>query len=75
VQKGFALHGGDWKLNNGRGGHSSFGVPFFQDENFIGRHSAPGVIAMANSGVHTNSSVFYITLAKASHLGESNALF
>ncbi len=71
VQKGFAVFGGDWRLNTGRGGQCVFGTDSFADENFIGRHSQPGVIGMANHGVHTNTSVFYITLTPAPHLGES----
>jgi len=69
VQRGFAVFGGDWKEGTGRGGHSSFPARYFPDENFICRHTVPGVIAMASSGVHSNSSNFYITLAPAPHLG------
>lgn len=70
AQKGFAVFGGDWKEGTGRGGHSSFPSRFFPDENFIGRHTLPGVLSMASSGVHSNSSIFFITLAPALHLGE-----
>jgi cyclophilin family peptidyl-prolyl cis-trans isomerase len=81
VQKTFGIFAGDWQRKDGTGGVSAFaaqggasggvggGARFFADENFIGRHAAPGVLAMANHGVHTNNSVFYITTAKASHLG------
>ncbi len=80
MQKGFAAFAGDWVENNGRGGVSAFagdaaggasgsGGRYFPDENFVGRHTQPGVLAMANSGVHTNGSVFYITSAAATHLG------
>ncbi len=70
AQRGFAVFGGDWERGNGRGGHSSFAARYFPDENFIGRHTAPGVLAMASSGVHSNASAFYVTLAPATHLGE-----
>ena len=70
AQRGFAVFGGDWEKGTGRGGHSSFSARYFPDENFIGRHTAPGVLAMATSGVHSNASAFYITLAPAPHLGE-----
>ena len=70
AQKGFAVFGGDWKEGTGRGGHSSFPSRYFPDENFIGRHTLPGVLSMASSGVHSNSSIFFITLAPALHLGE-----
>ena len=69
VRKGFGIMGGDWVSNNGRGGHSAFEKRHFIDENFIVRHSAPGVLTMANSGVHSNGSVFLITLAPLPHLG------
>lgn len=70
VRKGFGIMGGDWTLGNGRGGVSSFpgGRPF-ADENFIVRHSAPGVLSMANSGVHSNKSVFFVGVAPMPHLG------
>jgi cyclophilin family peptidyl-prolyl cis-trans isomerase len=70
AQKGFAVFGGDWKEGTGRGRHSSIPSRFFPDENFIGRHTLPGVLSMASSGVHSNSSIFFITLAPALHLGE-----
>lgn len=71
VQKGHALFIGDAGAGaSGRSGHSAFGARYFPDENFIGRHSEPYVMAMASSGVHSNGSVFYVTLAKAPHLGE-----
>lgn len=72
VQKGFAIFGGDFESNDGRGGHSAFDARYFPDENFIGRHTVPGVLAMASSGVHSNGSVFYFTLAKAPHLGKQH---
>jgi len=61
---------GDYKLNNGHGNCSSFPSTYFPDENFIGRHTKPGVLGMANSGVHTNGSIFYITTTAATHLGK-----
>jgi cyclophilin family peptidyl-prolyl cis-trans isomerase len=77
VQKGFAIFGGDFELNNGRGGRCAVGGEgerFFPDENFIGRHSFPGVLGMGNSGVHTNSSIFYVTLTDCPHLDGRNVV-
>lgn len=73
VRKGFGVLGGDWISNDGRGGRSAFegGRPF-ADENFILRHSSPGVLTMANSGVHTNTSVFCITAVALPHLDGRN---
>lgn len=45
---------------------------FFPSENFIGRHSVPGVLGMASTGMHGSGSAFYITLAPAPHLGRSS---
>ena len=72
VRKGLGVMFGDWKTGDGRGGESSFGTKYFSDENFIVRHSAPGVLTMANAGVHTNSSIFMVTLATQPHLGEGS---
>ena len=70
VRRGFGVLLGDWRAGNGTGGASAFAPRYFADENFCVRHSAPGVLTMANAGVHANSSVFFITLAKAPQLGE-----
>ena len=76
VQRGFAVFGGDFELNNGRGGRSALGeARHFPDENFVGRHSRAGALAMANSGVHTNGSVFYVTLAPCPQLDGRNVVF
>lgn len=69
VRKGFGITLGDWVRSDGRGGHSAFDGRYFVDENFVGRHSAPGVLTLANSGVHTNNSVFTISTVKLPHLG------
>lgn len=71
VRKGAGFSLGDWERGDGRGGHSAFAERYFIDENFIGRHTAPGVLSYANSGVHSNNSAFMITLAKLPHLGSS----
>jgi cyclophilin family peptidyl-prolyl cis-trans isomerase len=76
VQKAFALYFGDLSAEgDGRGSVSAFPARFFPDENFIGRHSQPGVLAMASSGVHSNGSIFYVTLAKAAHLDGRHVAF
>lgn len=66
------LVGGD--MNRGDGTHSecSFGTPTgkFPDENFLLRHTGPGVVGMYNLGPNSNGSHFYITTAETSWMDE-----
>lgn len=61
VLKGGFIQGGDIVSGAGDGGHSIYGAEF-PDESFGVPHSSAGVLAMANDGVHTNASQYYITL-------------
>ncbi|XP_041055425.1 E3 SUMO-protein ligase RanBP2 isoform X2 [Carcharodon carcharias] len=70
----FICQGGDITRSDGSGGKSIYGDQF-EDENFIIRHTCPGLLSMANKGPNTNSSQFFITLKEARHLDLKHVAF
>ena len=72
--KGFMIQGGD-PTGKGTGGESAWKAPFNDEFDSRLSHDKKGILSMANAGVNTNGSQFFITFRATPHLDLVHSVF
>jgi peptidyl-prolyl cis-trans isomerase-like protein 2 len=72
--RNFMIQGGD-PTGTGTGGQSAWGRPFVDEFIHALSHDGRGVVAMANSGPHSNGSQFFVLFKSAPHLDNKHTVF
>ena len=70
----FMIQGGD-PTGTGKGGQSVWGKKFADEFHADNKHSARGMVSMANSGPNTNKSQFFFTYSKQARLNNVYTVF
>eukprot|EP00118_Oscarella_pearsei_P010323 m.62946 g.62946 ORF g.62946 m.62946 type:complete len:178 (+) comp35123_c0_seq17:512-1045(+) len=74
IVSGGWIQGGDVIEGSGARSESVYGKDF-PDETFSVRHDQRGIVGMANKGIHTNGSQFYVTLKPAPWMNNTFVAF